>query len=484
MVTEPNLYNPLGWAHLQLRGGLRNTVATTAGYTLIISALIFATVRFNPHSSNRILSAWAVGMLGLQTGILLLFGCMTVGSAVRLDHTSKMIESHRLMPTSASSAILGYMFGAPCQALSMAMANFVIGAVVANSAHIALARWAMANAILVSFIVFVWVVVVFFGLLAQTAFRWIVSVFSIGFWISQGQVQLVLPGITVLVSPLLGNSIFAMRLRSTELSWEYIASAVAQLLIGTICFIGACRKYRRADTPALGADLGLVLLAAWITLSFMGIYYWDSFNPTWLGDDGDTRRRFLATMVATLLVMIIPINGAARAQVKWNHHRQVHDIVLPRRPLSPLLVALLAATMPLLLTLTLSFSRPMMIDGTIRTAIVLLCFALTISYMLRLLPLGSKSVWLVPLAWILLTFGGPIFTDLIYHSLIAESREATGILSTLSPPATLFDIWGINPIGTNLALIVQAAQAASVMVLFYVRRRPISPPLSPPSPTP
>jgi hypothetical protein len=367
----------------------------------------------------------------------------------------------------------------------MALANFVIGAVVANSAHVAIARFAMANAILVSFVIFIWVIVVFFGFLAQTAFRWIVSVLTIGFWVSQGQLLLLLPGVTVLSSPLLGNSIFSMRLRSTELSWEYIASAAAQILIGSICFVGATRKYRRADTPALGSDLGLFFLASWIALSFLGIHYWDSFDPTWLGDDGDTRRRFLATMVATMLVMIIPINGAARAQVRWKHHLQVHDIVLPRRPSSPLLVAILAAVLPLVLTLTLNFSRRMMLEATIRTAIVLLSFALTISYLLRMLPLGKKSVWIIPTAWIILTFGAPIFVDLIYHSLIVEqTSQTTGILSTLSPPAALFDIWSTNPIGTNLGLAVQAAQAVTVIILFHVRRRSISPPLCPPSPTP
>ena len=66
MTTEPNLYNPIGWAYLQLRGGMRNTVATTIGYTIIISVLIFATVRFNPMRSSQTLSAWTLGMLGLQ----------------------------------------------------------------------------------------------------------------------------------------------------------------------------------------------------------------------------------------------------------------------------------------------------------------------------------------------------------------------------------------------------------------------------------
>jgi len=395
-----------------------------------------------------------------------------------------MIESHRLMPTSAFSAIIGYIFGAPCQALSMALANFVIGAIIAHSASITFHRWAMANAILLSFTVFIWVVLVFFGFLAQTAFRWIVSVFTIGFWVSQGHLLLLLPGVTVLASPLLGNSIFSMRLRSTELSWEYIASASAQILIGSICFVGATRKYRRADTPALGSELGLFLLASWITLSFMGIHYWDSFNPTWLGDDGDTRRRFLATMIATMFVAIVPIAAASRAQVRWKHHLQVHDIVLPRRPSSPLLVAILAAVLPLLLTLTLNFSRPMMLQGLIGTAIVLLSFALTISYLLRMLPLGKKSVWIIPTIWILITFAGPILADLVYHGLIEESRETTGILSTLSPPAALFDIWSTNPIGARLGLIFQAAQAVAVIILFHARRRPTSPQPSPPSPTP
>jgi hypothetical protein len=484
MTTEPNIYNPIGWAHLQLRGGMRNTVATTIGYTIIISLLIFATVRFNPLNAQRILSAWVIGLLGLQAGILLLFGCLTVGAAVRLDHTSKMIESHRLMPTSAPSAILGYVFGGPCQALAMGLSNFVIGAVVASSAQVAFARWAMANAIFVSFVVFVWVVMVFFGFLAQTAFRWIVSVFSIAFWMSQGYLLLLLPGVTVLASPLMGHSIFSMRLRGTEMSWEYILSFAAQILIGGICFVGATRKYRRADTQALGADLGLLLLASWIALSFLGMHYWDSFSPTWLPDNADERRRFLATMIATLLVMIVPMAGAARAQVRWNDHLRVHDIVMPRRPISPLLIAVVSAVLPLILTLTLNFPRDMMIDGTLRTAILFLSFALTISYMLRMLPLGKKSVWVVPIGWIFLTFAGPILIDLFYHSLLSESRDTTGILSTLSPPAALFDIWSINPIGTDLALVVQAAQAIAVMIIFYLRRRTTSPPLSPPSPTP
>lgn len=484
MTHEPNLYNPIGWAHFSLRGGMRNSVTVTIGYTLLMTAIIFATVRFNPLMRAQLLSMWTFGLMGIGASILLIYGCVTVTMAVRLDHTSKMIESHRVMPTGASSAILGYVFGASAQALLMALANFAIGAVLANSAQVAFRRWAMAYVILISFSIFAWVMVVFFGFLAQTAFRWIVTVFIIAFWISQGYLIRLLPGLTILLSPVIGHSIFSMRSRSSELSWEYIASGIAQILVGGICFVGATRKYRRGDAPALGTELGLLLLAVWIGLSLFGIGHWEDLKPAWLMDETDVHRHVLATLVATLLVMIIPIAGAARAAVRWKQRLEIHDVVLPRRPVSPLLVALAAAALPLVLTLMLNFSGPRMLEGTIRTAIVFLSFALTISYLLRMLPLSGKSVWVVPIIWIIVSFGVPIFIDLIYHGFFIESEQTSGMLSTLSPPAAIFDMWSSKPVGTNFGLAVQAAGAFILMVMFNMRRRFISPAVSQPSPTP
>jgi hypothetical protein len=101
-----------------------------------------------------------------------------------------------------------------------------------------------------------------------------------------------------------------------------------------------------------------------------------------------------------------------------------------------------------------------------------------------MLKLGKKSAWVVPAIWIFATFALPILADLIYHGLIQETRETTGIISTLSPPAALFDIWNPRPIGSNLGLIFQAAQAIAMIILYHARRRPTSPPASQPSPTP
>ncbi len=125
----------------------------------------------------------------------------------------------------------------------------------------------------------------------------------------------------------------------------------------------------------------------------------------------------------------------------------------------------------MLLTLTLYLEKEIKVEATIRTAIVLLSFALTLSYLLRMLKLGKKSAWLIPAIWIFVNFALPIFADLIYHGLIEATRETTGILSTLSPPAALFDIWSNKPIGSNVGLIFQASQTAVLIILFHFRRQ-------------
>src|SRR5688572_19867483 len=285
MPSNSNIYNAMGWAHLQLRGGWQNLFITTGAYTVLVAVLMLATVQLNPRISGSIYTGWTNAIIILQTGVLLFFGCITTTAAVRTDHSSRMIESHRIMPTSLPMAILGYIIGAPAQAIGMAIANFLIGSIAPSGAQSSFSRWAIANLILFTFAIFVCVLVVFFGYMAQTAFRWIVTAVIVGFSISQGNVLMLLPGTTVLATPLIGNSIFSMRTTTASLSWEYMVCGAAQLAVGAICFTAAARKYRRADTPAFGSDLGLLFLATWVIISMIGIHYWQHLEPIWLRGD-------------------------------------------------------------------------------------------------------------------------------------------------------------------------------------------------------
>jgi hypothetical protein len=292
----------------------------------------------------------------------------------------------------------------------------------------------------------------------------------------------------VLASPLIGNSVFSMRTSTATLSWEYMASGGAQLLVGAICFAAATRKYRRADAPAFGYDLGLIFLAAWVALSMLGLHYWDSFDPSWLRTDtAGMRVRFIATLLVSLLVALIPTTGAARAEVKYNRRLHVGDTSVGRRPFPPLIVAIVAAALPLLV---LHEAPPASIanrEGLWRTTIVFASFILSMSFIMRMIRKEGRRVWLIPSAALLIIWAIPVLGDLMYHGLMRDEQRSTGIITTFSPAGALFEIWNPSPstrIDTTIGLAVQAGLALTLGALFYLRKAVTSPPASPPFPTP
>src|SRR5689334_19933192 len=134
--------NPIGFAQVRVRGGWKNVLTTTAAYVLILGSTMFATASLAAvgTSNASIYGGWVYGLMGLQTAVLLLFGATRVSAAIRGDLLG-MIESHRLMPVEASQAVLGYLGGSTCQALALAAANVVLGAVAVGRAGLPLDRW-------------------------------------------------------------------------------------------------------------------------------------------------------------------------------------------------------------------------------------------------------------------------------------------------------------------------------------------------------
>src|SRR4029079_19574727 len=79
-----------------------------------------------------------------------------ISLAIRNDINQKLIESHRLMPLPAWDAIVGYLVGGSSQAIGLAVANYIIGAVTAATIGIGQARGCAANLILLTFSIFFW----------------------------------------------------------------------------------------------------------------------------------------------------------------------------------------------------------------------------------------------------------------------------------------------------------------------------------------
>jgi hypothetical protein len=109
------LDNPIGWAQFRLVGGWKNLILTCLAYAAIFGGLMFGFARAQSLHVNpaNMFMAFAELFLGLQVLALLIYGSLRVGMAVRSDVKSGVIESHRLMPVSSPSAVLGYLLGAP-----------------------------------------------------------------------------------------------------------------------------------------------------------------------------------------------------------------------------------------------------------------------------------------------------------------------------------------------------------------------------------
>ncbi len=480
MAANTPLANSIAWAHFQLRGGWKNLLLTTVGYALIIGACLVVTIQVNPRQATNTCSVWTGVLLGLQTGILVLLGAVTVNSALRTDLNARMIESHRLMPVSSGSAIFGYLLGGCSQVLCLAAATFILGLITNLGAHTPPAMWVFPNLVLGSFAVFFWITSLFVGFLTHHGGTWI---FSLSFLIfaSQGILLHLLPAVSVLISPLVGHTIFSRRAVSIETHWPYLVSAAAQLVFGAIFYTAAARRFRRPEAPALGVWLGLVLLAAWVATSGVAISWYREFTPRgWAPDDFGGATPVISSLALAMLLGLIPIASAGRADAHWRRACHV-DPATPRRPIHPLLIVVAASTIALLLIAVAPFNQHNVWQICLRAGVCVLAFCIACCYLLRIVfRVNGRGIIIVGL-FVVLGWVGPFIIDLIRHSMMDRPNDdVLTRVSTCSPLGLLMQLWDRRPLNTTLGLIVQCAFAVIAAILYHMPRRLVRKPLSEP----
>src|SRR5687768_8249163 len=231
------LDSAFGWVQVRLRGGWFNLLATAAVYGMALGALMYFPARLlDPKVTATYYGGWVHGLLGLQAAVLLLFAGSRVTAATRLDFSTRMIESHRIMPAGAGSAVLGYLVGATSQGLCLAAVTFVLGLFAAGGAGLPQDRWLWANLVLALFAAFTWVVLAYFALFAKVPFM-LLLVPAGAFWLTQGALVTAVPALGVLGSPLIGWSVFSLRVGGID--FPYGVAALSQLAIGAIFFEAA-----------------------------------------------------------------------------------------------------------------------------------------------------------------------------------------------------------------------------------------------------
>jgi hypothetical protein len=475
--------NALAWGQFHLRGGWPRLWGFVGFYLAIAGALIL----IQAMTAGALAGTLKFGLTGLQAAILVLFVGGRISNAIRQDLTTRMIESHRLMPLSPAQAVVGYLVGPATHPLALAGANVLLGLVVCAAGGIPASLWLTANAVLLEFGAFLAVAMAFgaFSGKGSSAVVWVG--FLIGVY-SHAVIGFILPGLNVLATPLAGHSVFNLGATGGDAVSLYAPAAVFHLWFGAIFFAGACRRYTRDDRLALGADLGLILLAAWVCLSAFAIVRWEDYRSA-LIPVGPARRdvQFIGSMAAAMLLGIVPLNGAAFAAADWGARRALNDPSLGRRPVPPLVVALAAAGVAMLLVnvavptgshvLRPGDPYPARTFIIPRTAVVLVSFFVTTLYALRLLyrRTGSPQISLLALL-LFLTWLVPMGIDTAGWYLADDRQEVLRAASGFSPLGALIEVWTGSPGATTPGLLFQACLAAAMAALFHLTGpRPLPP---------
>ena len=459
--------NSIAWAHFKLRGGWKNTFFFTGGYLMLLGLAVVTTSRFSTITALR---SWTSILLGIQFLMLGLYGSSVIGSAIRRDITSGLMESHRLMPMSPVSVVMGYILGPSFQPLLLGFANVLVGCGTSAAAGLPLSNWIMANIIVLIFVLFIWVVVAHMAFLAKNATGLVMVLTSVS-GASGGFVLAAIPGLMILVTPLTGRSVFGLLDASQVLSRGYAFSFVGQTAIGAIFFAGAIRKYRRPDAPALGSLLGFLLLGVWVGLSVVGILVWEDFVPRFMRGELPDGVQMVASLIVAMLLALIPVVSTARNAAEWRLarlHAGSHSL---RRPLAPPLAILVATAVVLVLAAACLPVKPTLFrphEILAQTGIVVLSFLAFIGYLIRILLRATKKLGVmlafVLILWCLLPFG----IDMVRHAAASNYDATLTAISTVSPIGALVSIWTLGNIPfSKVGMAMQVMIAAVPVMMFY-----------------
>ena len=458
--------NPIGYAQFRLMGGWRNTLGTSTAYALIVGAAMFGFVRALSQPASQTFAAFLTVFMSLQVLVLLIYGTVRVGGAVVADVNSKLIESHRLMPTMPGNAIVGYWLGAPLQAFCLFAINLVLGMVAANGAALPAQSWVASNLILLAFSLFIWTIVIFFSWRAGMA-----SILTIGAMVGMigGGFELLryVPGTSVLVSPLIGHTIFDIRTGLT-IDWRYAVSVGAEAFIAALYLMAAGRRYRRDEPVAFTPDLAMALLAAWVGVNLMGTLFPREFQPfsRMLGQ-GDAQARFVISYTSILLLAVLPVSAAV-----WLTNPSRH----PGRGAQwlPMLTVGAASVVAIVMAVGLPTLRREHI-AIIRIALCTAAFLASIRYVIGLaLRLRFRTRRTI-VGWLMLTWCVPLVIEAFRSATEVDDsgEQQMSQIAMCSPPAEIFQITSFSPsvhTGGYAGLATQCALAALLACAYHAAR--------------
>ncbi|HVT83346.1 MAG TPA: hypothetical protein VHM90_22085, partial [Phycisphaerae bacterium] len=255
----------IGMAHHQMAGGFRTVGILLGGYVVIVGGVI-GLIAYQTDIVNlwRAFQGLFTFLFVVEAFLLVVVGALRVAGCIRIDATTGMIESHRLMPLTPARAVLGYLFGTTTHVLSLVALNVLTMAALAPVARVSLDNFLIAQIVLALFALFTWT----FAAVGTMIFKQALPLMVLGLIFGSCASTLlrrwgILPGISILASPFLGETIFSLSGGRITMRAAYPLAFATQAAFSVTFFLAACRRYRDAFAIAFNVPLGIALLAVW-----------------------------------------------------------------------------------------------------------------------------------------------------------------------------------------------------------------------------
>jgi hypothetical protein len=305
----------IGRAHFQIAGGMKTLLLLAATYIAAVSTVLGLFV-YN-EVPGRGYRALATLVMVIEAFVLVVIGSVRVGGCMRSDVMTHMIDSHRLMPVESWRAVAGYLFGTTMHVQMITVMNALFLAGLLSYTSLGFNEFVINQLVLAIFALFVWSFTAMGSLMVRQIMPVIVLAFVFGgiFSIALREYA-ILPGLSVLSSPFLGETIFSMMGGRFTMRETYPLALAAQVAFGTLFFIGACRRYRGSYPSTFSVVQGLALVLVWGIVSMVAIWLWEGmrFRTPW--QQPGLGQQVVASLVVSAMLAIVPVHAFAAVQVQ------------------------------------------------------------------------------------------------------------------------------------------------------------------------
>ena len=492
--------NPIFWLHARINGRKRSMVLIPVIYAGVV--ILFATLSFRVADAKRdypqLYSTWLMFMTAAQGLFLLIVAPSLIRRSVQRDFDSGMMESHRLSPMSNLRIVLGYLTGAPMQALLLCGVSALLGSYFATQLGmlpgmggriglgVTMLGWgtALASMLVLSAAVCAAVLLVAIATGGKTNVGLLILVGVFGGWFA----VLFVPGLALLTGVFSGGTVFNLLTKPTATgNPAVIFSAAALQFVYFLIFVAACcGKLRHPERALLSLRLGTILLVTWGLTLVAGMAVVGSFSGMFPPLEDIGWAQVLASTAAFMLVALLPLIAAATdaraadTASAINRTRSGRATVLR---LVPFLLALTTVGCMLLMRLFvvrwLAKLPPVeLAAGLIASLVASALFfwtAFCFCYSLAALSIRMR-VW-VPLV-VGAQLAGPLALESLARFVVHEMGNGhwpdAGYLAAMSPIGTFWTASYGSLVACGIGLVVQAAGAAIATVWARRIRRGLS----------